>query len=74
MFTKSYSMNMALRHKHLKLDQKKLDRARKLIRAKTEQETVERALDTLLGEEPILRAHRKIKGSGGLVDVFGADE
>jgi hypothetical protein len=74
MFMKWYSMNMAIRHKHLKLDQKKLDRARKLIRAKTEQETVERALDVLLGEAPILRAHRKVKGVGGLVDVFGKSE
>ncbi len=64
-------MNMAIRHKHLKLDQAKLDRARRLIHAKTEQETVERALDVLLGEEPILRAHRKVKGVGGLQDVFG---
>ena len=55
---------MAIRHKHLKLDQRKLDRARRLIRAKTEQETVERALDVLLAEEPILRAHRKVKGVG----------
>ncbi|HEX7670181.1 MAG TPA: hypothetical protein VF395_11380, partial [Polyangiaceae bacterium] len=70
---KTYSMNMTVRHKHLKLDQKKLDRARKLICAKTEQETVERALDVLLGEEPILRAHRKVKGVGGLLDVFGND-
>jgi hypothetical protein len=73
MFTKAYSMNMTVRHKHLKLDQKKLDRARKLIHAKTERETVERALDVLLGEEPILRAHRKVKGVGGLLDVFGND-
>jgi hypothetical protein len=73
MFTKTHSMNMTVRQKHLKLDQKKLDRARKLIRAKTEQETVERALDVLLGEEPILRANRKVKGVGGLLDVFGND-
>ena len=66
-------MNMTVRHKHLKLDQKKLDRAKKLIHAKTERETVERALDVLLGEEPILRAHRKVKGVGGLLDVFGND-
>ncbi len=71
MFTNSYSMNMAIRHKHLKLDQAKLDRARRLIHAKTEQETVELALDVLRGEEPILKAHRKVKGVGGLQDVFG---
>jgi len=64
---------MAIRHKHLKLDQRKLDRARRLIRAKTEQETVQRALDVLPAEEPILRAHRKVKAVGGLVELFGKD-
>lgn len=57
---------MALRHKHLKLDQRKLDRARRLLDVKTERETVELAL----GEGPILRAHRRVKGVGGFVDVF----
>lgn len=71
MFMIWYFVNMAIRHKHLKLEQTKLDRAKRLLRAKTEQETVERALDVLLGEEPILRAHRKVKGIGGFVDVFG---
>ncbi|HEY3188855.1 MAG TPA: hypothetical protein VGJ70_15340 [Solirubrobacteraceae bacterium] len=51
--------------------QSKIDRARRLLRAKTEQETVERALEMVLGEEPILRAHRHVKRAGGFVDVFG---
>jgi hypothetical protein len=63
---------MALKHKHLKLDQKKLDRAKRLLRAMTEQETVDRALDLLLAEEAILRAHRRVARVGGLVDVFRA--
>jgi len=62
---------MAVRHKHLKLEQRKLDRARRLLGVGAEQEPVERALDRLLGEEPILRAHRRVKGVGGFVDVFG---
>jgi hypothetical protein len=64
-------VNMAIRHKHLNLEQRKLDRPKRLLNAKTEQETVERALDVLLGEEPILKAHRKVRGMGGFVDVFG---
>jgi hypothetical protein len=71
MFMLGSSVNMAVRHKHLKLEQTKLDRAKRLLGVKTEQETVERALDVLLGEEPILRAHRRVKGAGGFVDVFG---
>ena len=53
------------KHKHLKLDQSKIDRAKKLLGVKTEQETIERALDLLLGEEPILKVHRRLKGIGG---------
>jgi hypothetical protein len=73
MFMIELFVNMAVRHKHLKLEQKKLDRAKRLLGVKTEQETVERALDILLGEEPILRAHRKLKRVGGFVDVFRAE-
>ena len=54
------------RHKHLKLDQTKIDRAKKLLGAKTEQETIDRALDLVLGEERILKAHRRVRTVGGL--------
>lgn len=64
MFTLASFVNMT-RHKHLKLDQTKIDRAKKLLQAKTEQETIERALDLVLGEEPIVRAHRRVKAVGG---------
>jgi hypothetical protein len=64
-------MYMALRHKHLKIDQRKLDHAKRLLRAKTEQETIDRALDVLIAEGAILRAHRKVKRTGGFEDVFG---
>lgn len=70
MFTGYSSVKMSVRHKHLKLDQSKIDKARRLFGAKTEQEAVERALDLAIGEQPILRAHRKIKGVGGVVDVL----
>ncbi len=63
-------MYMSIRHKHLKIDQRKLDRAKKLLRLPTEQETIDRALDTVLAEEIILRAHKKIRGVGGFVDAF----
>jgi len=70
MFTLPSHVNMALRHKHLKLDQMKIDRARRLVGAKTEQETLDRALDLLLAEERILRVHRRVKGTGGFTDVY----
>ncbi len=58
------------KHKHLKLDQSKIDRAKKLLGAKTEQETIERALDLVLGEEAILKVHRRVKGVGGFDAVY----
>jgi hypothetical protein len=64
-------MYMSIRHKHLKIDQRKLDRAKRILRLTTEQETIDRALDAVLAEEEILRAHRKARGVGGFVDAFG---
>ena len=69
MFTVASPVNM-VRHKHLKLDQSKIDRAKKLLGAKTEQETIERALDLVLGEVPILKVHRRLKAIGGFEKVF----
>jgi hypothetical protein len=63
---------MAMRHKHLKIDQAKLDRAKRILRLATEQATIDRALDAILAEEALIRAHRKARGVGGMVDVFGS--
>lgn len=62
---------MAVRHKHLKLDQDQIDRARRLLQVRTEREAVERALDLLLAEEKIVAALKRRKAVGGFVDVFG---
>ena len=71
MYTEAHFVYM-LRHKHMRLDQSKIDRAKRLLKAKTEQETIERALDLVLAEEPILRALRQVKQVGGFDDPFGA--
>jgi hypothetical protein len=39
-----------IRHKHFRLDSRKISRAQKLLRANTETETIERALDLVLSE------------------------
>ncbi|MEA2625583.1 MAG: hypothetical protein QOD06_1628 [Candidatus Binatota bacterium] len=62
---------MAVRHKHLKLDQRKIDKARRVLAAKTEQETLDRALDMVLAEDRIVRVLRRGRGIGGFEDVFG---
>jgi hypothetical protein len=43
-------MNM-LRYKHLRLDQGKIERAKKILRAKTETEAMDKALERILQEE-----------------------
>jgi hypothetical protein len=67
-------MNMALRHKHLKIDQRKLDRAKQLLKLPTEQATIDRALDAILADELIVKTHKKIRGVGGIEDAFGENE
>jgi len=58
-------------HKHMRLNPEKLRRAQKLSQAKTETETVERALDLLIGEYERDRianlAHERFVRSGATV-------
>jgi hypothetical protein len=44
------SSKARIRHKHFRLDSSKISRAQKLLRAETETETIERALDFVLSE------------------------
>ena len=62
---------MALKHKHLRLDQQKLDRARAFLGAATEQETVDAALDALVAEGSIVKVHRALGSTGGFDDTLG---
>lgn len=74
LYTKRYIVYMALRHKHLKIDQNKLDRAKQLLKLPTEQATIDRALDAVLADELIVKAHKKLRSIGGIEDMFGHDE
>jgi hypothetical protein len=62
--------NSSLRHKHVQLDQGKLNRARRILGAKTETETLERALDIVVSEAEIDTALRKARGKGTIRKVF----
>lgn len=59
-----------LRHKHMQLDQRKLDRAGRALGARTEAETLDRALDLVVMEADIDRALRTVRGKGKLRAVF----
>ena len=61
---------ITLRHKHVQLDQGKLDRARRVLGARTETETLDRALDLVVTETTIDRALRAARGKGKLRRVL----
>lgn len=60
----------ALRHKHLQLDQRKLNRVKAVLGAKTETEALDRALDLVVIEADLDTALRKARGKGRLRKVF----
>jgi len=60
----------AIRDKHLKLDQAKLNRARQFLGTKTERETIENALDLLLAEGDLERLLEKLGNKGTVKKVF----
>lgn len=63
-------------HKHFQLDSAKIKRAQKALRAKTETETIERALDFAIAEHEknrlVLEATERFVKSGiEIRDVYG---
>ena len=61
---------IAVRHKHVQLDQRKLDRARRVLGTRTETETLDRALDLVVTEADIDRALRAARGKSKLRRAF----
>ena len=53
----------AMKHKHLKLDQKKIDFAKRYFGVDSEQEAIDRALSLLIEEKEILADMQALKGS-----------
>ncbi|MET0502393.1 MAG: hypothetical protein ABW172_12795 [Candidatus Binatia bacterium] len=53
----------AFKHKHLKLDQKKIDFAKRYFGVESEQEAIDRALALLIEEQQVLAAMKPLKGS-----------
>ena len=58
------------RHKHVRIDQAKLDRARKVLRASTDTEALDRALMIVVSEAAIDATLRKTAGKGRIKKVF----
>ena len=60
----------AIQHKHVRIDQVKLDRARRLLGARTETEALDRALGLVVAEGEIDAALKKLRGKGSLRKAF----
>lgn len=52
-----------VRHKHLKLDQRKINFAKRYFGVNSEQEAIDRALSLLMEEQQLLAALKPLKGS-----------
>jgi hypothetical protein len=53
----------AVKHKHLKLDQKKIDFAKRYFGVQSEQEAIDRALSFLVEEQQLVAAMGPLKGN-----------
>jgi hypothetical protein len=61
----------ALKHKHVRLDQAKLDRARRILAVNTDTEALDRALNLVVAEAEIDAVLRGVRGKGRIERVFG---
>jgi len=60
----------AIRHKHLQIDQSRLNRAKTILGVKTETEAVDRALRLVVSEAEIDMALRRAAGKGRIRTIF----
>ena len=60
----------SIRHKHIRIDQVKLDRARKLLAATTETEALDRALTLVVSEAEVDAVLRRVSRKGRLKKIF----
>jgi len=59
-----------LRHKHVRIDQAKLQKAKRLLNAVTDTEALDRALTLVVSEGEIDETLRRIGGKGSLKKAF----
>ena len=55
-------MTTALKHKHLVLDQRKIDAVKRYFGVASEQEAIDKALSLLIEEQRLSKALRPLKG------------
>jgi hypothetical protein len=60
----------SVRHKHIRIDQAKLEKAKKILSAATETEALDRALTLVVSEADIDAALRRVGGKGKIEKRF----
>jgi hypothetical protein len=60
----------AFRHKHVRIDQVKLDKAKRILEAETETEALDLALSVVVSEAEVDAALRGARGKTNLKKVF----
>lgn len=55
-------MSIALKHKHLVLDQRKIEAAKRYFGVRSEQEAIDKALSLLVEEQRLNKALKPLKG------------
>lgn len=60
----------SVRHKHIRIDQAKLEKAKKVLSAATETETLDRALTLVVSEADIDSELRRVGGKGKIEKRF----
>ena len=60
----------SVRHKHIRIDQVKLEKAKKVLSAVTETEALDRALTLVVSEADIDAALRRVGGKGKIEKRF----
>ncbi|MSP41490.1 MAG: hypothetical protein EXR70_23640 [Deltaproteobacteria bacterium] len=62
--------NASLRQKLVQVDQRKLNRAVRILKVRTESEALDGALSVVVSEDKIDTALRKVRGKGRIRKVF----
>jgi len=60
----------ALKYKHIRMDQEKINRVKKIFHTTTDTEAVDKALEFVIGEEKINNALKSIGGKGHVKKAF----
>ena len=62
--------SVAVRHKHMRLDQEKLNKVKLILGSASETEALDRAMDLVIAEDEILKILRNVRSKGRIVRII----